>query len=90
MVWSLPFLSSLLCYFTNDVSISLTRHLGQSTFPSFADVRVKFFTMPDHRPYAPYVDVPKWERMGVLIWRLFIYEIGDLSINQIKISVLLV
>ena len=26
---------------------------------------VVVLALPDHRPHAPYVDVPKWERRGV-------------------------
>ena len=36
---------------------------------------VVVLAMPDHRPHAPYVDVPKWERREVLLWRLFMKPI---------------
>ena len=35
---------------------------------------VVVLAMPDHRPHAPYVDVPKWERRWVIISSLaFVY-----------------
>ena len=35
---------------------------------------VVVLAMPDHRPHAPYVDVPKWERRMVIISYLaFVY-----------------
>ena len=46
---------------------------------------VVVLAMPDHRPHAPYVDVPKWERRRVLLWRLFKDGIGDLFTYQIMI-----
>ena len=70
---SLPYLSGLLCCFTNDVSISLIRQ-----FILVLEL-CKVLAMPDHRPHAPYVGVPKWERRSVLLWRLF------MNINQQKL-----
>ena len=58
---SLPFISGLLCCFTSDVSISLTRQ-----FILVLEL-CKVLAMPDHRPHAPYVGVPKWERRMVII-----------------------
>ena len=55
----LPFLSGLLCCFTNIASISLTRQ-----FILMLEL-CKVLAMPVHRPHAPYVGVPKWERRGV-------------------------
>ena len=54
-------LSGLLCCFTNNASISLTRQ-----FILVLELS-KVFAMPVHRPHTPYVDVPKWERREVII-----------------------
>ena len=61
----------LLCCYPNTVSLTLTWHFRM--LPS-----VIVFSMPDHRPHAPYVDVPVMgEKMSnyFLLWRLFIYTI---------------
>ena len=50
----------------------------------------KALAMPVHRPHAPYVDVPKWERKMVIISSLaFVYE-TDNRIAKIRFLFLLV
>ena len=47
-------------------------HLLDSLSSCLSDCKV--LAMPDHRPHAPYVDVPKWERRWVIISSLaFVY-----------------
>ena len=43
---------------------------------------VVVLAMPDHRPHAPYVDVPKWERRWVIISSLAILK-ADNRITKI-------
>ena len=66
---SLPYLSGLLCCFTNDVIISLIQQF------ILVFELCKVLAMPNHRPHTPYVGVPKWERRNVLLWRLFMKPI---------------
>ena len=81
---SLPFISGLLCCFTNIASISLTRQF------ILMFEWCKVLAMPVHRPHAPYVDVPKWERKMVIISSLaFVYE-TDNRIAKIRFLFLLV
>ena len=43
---------------------------------------VVVLAMPDHRPHAPYVDVPKWERRGSSsLAFVFMFFVGSLYPN---------
>ena len=46
----------------------------------------KVLAMPDHRPHAPYVDVPKWERRMVIVssLALFLMELEIYLRNYFK------